>query len=141
MRKWLWALALLLLSALPCQAQTGPGVVLNYAGYQPSEQAPYKSVTASWIVTSISYFGSATEANNYQWIGVGGFLTTGLIQTGTDCEILATGGPTCRCWYEWSNIVITACTGGSYPVTPGDLINASMACTARAPSTLRRTGP
>jgi Peptidase A4 family len=137
--RWILALVLLLFSSSWCLAQNGPLQVPNYAGYQPSTNPPYTSVSGEWYVNTISYpsYGTTSVATSYQWISEG--ISTGFVQWGTQCQIASSGSPTCSCFYEYSGIVIQVCTtGGPFPTAGGDHIIASGHCTD-APCTAATT--
>lgn len=101
---------------------------LNWAGYAAaSGTTPSPTVTAvygSWIVQKVQ----ATLGSKYssQWIGIGGFFSgdKSLIQTGTESDS-GNGKTKYAVWWE---TLPKAETAISQPVSPGDVMSASIVC-------------
>ena len=71
---------------------------LNWAGYAVSESSPtVTSVLGSWIVQPAQPNVNATYSS--QWIGIGGFSDSSLIQTGTESDYY-NGSAHYDAWYE-----------------------------------------
>ncbi len=98
---------------------------LNWAGYvvASSFSTPQPTVTmvnGSWTVQAVQ--ASKKPVYSSQWVGIGGFFDSSLIQTGTESDS-ASGTTTYNAWYELLPAAETPLPSG-YPVSPGDKINA-----------------
>jgi hypothetical protein len=101
----------------------------------------YASASFSWIVQSATYvnYGSSNPYSfndSSQWVGIGGNVTSDLIQLGSDSYVDNTGTPTYTVWYEMlpaDSINLSGRTPAalsSCPVSAGDVMSASLKCTA-----------
>jgi hypothetical protein len=115
----------------------------NWSGYAigTGMTGNYASASFSWTVQSATYvnYGSSnpyTFNDSSQWVGIGGNVTSDLIQLGSDSYVDNTGTPVYTVWYEMlpaDSINLSGCTPSnlsSCPVGPGDAMSASLACTA-----------
>jgi hypothetical protein len=112
----------------------------NWSGYVvgTGTTGNYASASFSWIVQSAAYvnYGNANLEISAQWVGIGGFNTSDLIQLGSNSSVDNTGAATYNAWYEMlpaDEIPLSGCTPvalSSCPVSPGDIMSASLACTA-----------
>jgi peptidase A4-like protein len=117
-------------------------VSTNWSGYVVANYQTglkYTSTSMTWIVPTVSYGASTdtTSSAEYSanWVGIGGFCenrlcTRGdntLIQLGTEQDVSPSGT---RQYYAWYEILPQAETplGPSYPVSPGDIMTASLSC-------------
>ncbi len=114
-------------SSLPLIAPhvwAGRSSSLNWAGYAVTGSAGSVSdIRGSWIVPSIQ--GSCPSTNQYSsfWVGIDGFNSNTVEQTGTDSDCRS-GAPTYYAWYEFyphPSKVISRVT-----VHPGDVISAEV---------------
>jgi hypothetical protein len=107
----------------------------NWSGYlAPSQPAgqPYTSAAGRWIISSVSYItsrGSPADASSI-WVGIGRANDQTLIQVGTEQDASATGATTCYAWYETLPANLINLSPQQYPVRPGDVVGASLQCTA-----------
>lgn len=144
----LWACALILVSsvAVPLIAATAPAPAssaatqplsvlphleagsansLNWAGYAVvSSAGSVSDVRGSWTVPAIQ--GTCPSTNQYAsfWVGIDGFNSNTVEQTGTDSDCRS-GAPTYYAWYEFyphPSKVISRLT-----VHPGDVMSAEVA--------------
>ncbi len=140
----LWACALVLLSslAIPFFATSAPtsdggtsfsftvaphlragsSSSLNWAGYAVTGAAGSVSdVKGSWIVPAIQGACPATNQYSSFWVGIDGFNSNTVEQTGTDSDCRS-GTPTYYAWYEFyphpSKLI------SSIAVSAGDVISA-----------------
>ncbi len=97
---------------------------LNWAGYAvassfSSPQPTVTMVNGSWTVQTV--VRSRKPTYSAQWVGIGGYFDSSLIQTGTSSD--AAGGTTS--YYAWYELLPASETqlGSSYPVSAGDTIN------------------
>jgi hypothetical protein len=105
----------------------------NWSGYVATGTT-FTSVSGSWTVPSIVCTGDATNFSS-QWIGIDGYSDTddNVEQDGTEAECKA-GTPFYYAWYEMlgdsavdDGASVTLPTGtGQYPVSPGDVMTASV---------------
>jgi Peptidase A4 family len=100
----------------------------NWSGYAVTAGSPYATASATWQVPSVTHdalsVGSEYVSN---WVGIGGYVDDTLIQLGTLSIVATTGAVFYYAWYElYPNIAIDI----SLPVNPGDIITASLQCTA-----------
>jgi hypothetical protein len=117
----------------------------NWSGYVVSKYQTGQSYTAiqgSWTVpTPLSSTAANARSWEYSasWIGIGGSCEDAkcvnsdstLIQTGTEQDVYSTGSTQYYAWYELlpANSVTIP-----YAVNPGDVITASIVCTASCSS-------
>lgn len=144
----LWACALILASvAMPLLAATPPaassapdsGVAvaprvwagssnsLNWAGYAVTASAGSVSdVKGSWIVPAIQ--GTCPSTNQYSsfWVGIDGFNSNTVEQTGTDSDCRS-GAPAYYAWYEFYPHPSKLISG--LAVRAGDVMSAEVAYT------------
>src|SRR6266436_695759 len=99
-----------------------------WSGYAVTASAPYTSASATFQVPSVSYDGLA-NATEYvsQWVGVGGYGDATLIQLGAMEWVGPSGGASYVVWYE---LYPAGALEVSQTVKPGDIITASLQCTA-----------
>jgi hypothetical protein len=127
----------------PMHGRRNVSASTNWSGYAlgTGMTGNYASASFNWIVQSAIYvnYGSGnpfTFNDSSQWVGIGGNVTSDLIQLGSDSFVDNTGTPTYTVWYEMlpaDSINLSGCTPAplaSCPVGPGDVMSASLACTA-----------
>ena len=110
----------------PAASTSVPAVSGNWAGYvaAPSSGSGVTAVSGSWTVPPA---GTLPPGLSSDWVGIGGFNSTDLIQTGTQQtsppldQLL--GSPTYSAWYEL--LPGPQITFGG-PVGPGDHMTASI---------------
>jgi hypothetical protein len=102
----------------------------NWSGYAVTTGAPYSSASATWQVPNATYDGGQTPYGYeyvFNWVGIGGASDGTLIQLGTE-SIVSTSGATA--FYAWYELYPALDVGISLNVNPGDIITASLQCTA-----------
>ena len=102
----------------------------NWSGYAVTAGAPYSSASATWQVPSVTYDGGSTPYGYeyvFNWVGIGGASDGTLIQLGTESIVSASGVTVFETWYE---LYPALDVGISLAVNPGDIITASLQCTA-----------
>ncbi len=103
---------------------------LNWAGWVGSSTtAVASSVQGSWTVQAANPSSTATYSS--QWIGIGGFSDSTLVQTGTESDYY-NGAAHYTAWYELLPAAETPISG--FTVSPGDVISASVVA-GTAPNT------
>jgi Peptidase A4 family len=115
-------------------------IVTGYwSGYAVTASAPYSSASATWQVPSVVYDGALNppydEEAASNWVGIGGYGDATLIQLGTAGTVFTDGSTSYVAWYE---LYPAGAVGLSNPVRPGDIITASLQCTAAcSPSSIQ----
>jgi hypothetical protein len=104
-------------------------IITSYwSGYAVNASTPYTSASGTFQVPSVSYDGLANTTEYVsQWVGIGGYGDSTLIQLGAMEWIDPSGGGSYVVWYELypaQALVIPR------DVNPGDVITASLQCTA-----------
>lgn len=91
----------------------------NWAGYIATG-ASFTSVSGSWVVTQVSGNGTSSDAT---WVGIGGAISSDIIQTGTRAIVNSNGQVSYQAWYE-----VLPATSQNIPLTisPGDSMTASV---------------
>jgi hypothetical protein len=117
-------------------------VSTNWSGYVVANYqtgVKYTSANMTWVVPMVSYGASTdtTSSTEYSanWVGIGGFCdnrlcTRGdntLIQLGTEQDVSPSGTAQYYAWYEVLPQAETP-LGPSYPVSPNDVMTASLSC-------------
>jgi hypothetical protein len=112
------------------RGQRGQAVTTSWSGYAVTNGAPYTSASATWQVPNASYDGGSTP-NGYEyvfnWVGIGGYGDSTLIQLGTESVVSASGG---KFFYVWYELYPDVAKPISETVNPGDIVMASLQCTA-----------
>jgi hypothetical protein len=102
-----------------------------WSGYAVNGAPPYSSASATWQVPSVTYDGAPNPPYNEEaadnWVGIGGDGDSTLIQLGTSGTVFTNGATSYGAWYE---LYPAGAVGISNPVKPGDIITASLQCTA-----------
>jgi len=91
----------------------------NWSGY--ARTGHYTSVTAAWVVPSVTSSRKATYSS--QWVGIDGFNNGNLIQTGTEADFY-NGSAHYGAWWEILPAAETVIP--SITVHPGDQMTASI---------------
>jgi len=101
-----------------------------WSGYAVTA-GPYSSASGTWQVPSVSYDGAPNPPYNEEaadnWVGIGGDGDSTLIQLGTSGTVFTDGTTSYGAWYE---LYPAGGVGISNNVKPGDIITASLQCTA-----------
>jgi len=99
-----------------------------WSGYAVTASAPYTSASATFQVPSVTYDGLA-NATEYvsNWVGIGGYGDSTLIQLGAMEYVSASSAPSYVVWYE---LYPAGTVAIAHTVKPGDIITASLQCTA-----------
>ncbi|SRR5581483_5330642 len=93
----------------------------NWSGYAVTGGTnAFNSVSASWTEPSVSCSGRAFSSF---WVGLDGFNSQSVEQTGTDSDCGAFGGAK---YYGWYEMFPAAPVNFSNPVSPGDSMSASV---------------
>ena len=107
----------------------------NWGGYAATGSG-FTSVSASWTEASASC--NSTNDLYAPWVGIDGYGTSTVEQTGvqTDCS---SGSPQDQAWYEMYPANPVYLSLGSYPVSTGDAITASVTYAGSNKYTLKLT--
>jgi hypothetical protein len=104
-------------------------IVTGYwSGYAVNTSAPYSSASGTFQVPSVTYDGLANTTEYVsQWVGIGGYGDSTLIQLGAMEYVSTSNAPSYLVWYE---LYPADAVGVPHNVKPGDIITASLQCTA-----------
>jgi hypothetical protein len=106
-------------------------VTAYWSGYAVNASAPYTSASGTFQVPSVTYDGLANTIEYVsQWVGIGGYGDSTLIQLGAMEWIGPSGGASYVVWYE---LYPAGAVQVPRSVSPGDIITASLQCTAACP--------
>ncbi|MGH3471261.1 MAG: G1 family glutamic endopeptidase [Nocardioidaceae bacterium] len=105
----------------------------NWAGYAATGTT-FNSVSSSWTQPT----ATCTKTQTYSsfWVGLDGYSSNSVEQTGTDADCSATGVPSYYAWYEMYPKFPVNLSTSSYPVSPGDHLSASVVAAGRNSFTL-----
>ena len=95
----------------------------NWAGYA-AIGSTFTSVSSSWTQPKATCARSQTYSSF--WVGLDGYASNSVEQTGTDADCSASGTPTYYAWYEMYPKFPVNLSPATYPVAPGDTITASV---------------
>jgi hypothetical protein len=112
------------------RGQRGEVTTQNWSGYAATAGAPYTSASATWQVPDVSYDGGSAPygyEDVFNWVGIGGYGDSTLIQLGTESVVSTSGA---RSFYVWYELYPAATQPISQTVRPGDIVTASLGCTA-----------
>ncbi len=110
--------------AVLAHASSGSASSLNWAGYAVTAAAGSVSdVKGSWVVPAIQ--GTCPSTNQYSsfWVGIDGFNSNTVEQTGTDSDCRS-GAPAYYAWYEFYPHPSKVISG--LAVHPGDVMSAEV---------------
>jgi peptidase A4-like protein len=104
-------------------------IVTGYwSGYAVTASSPYSSASGTFQVPSVTYDGLANSTEYVsQWVGIGGYGDSTLIQLGAMEYVSTSNTPSYLVWYE---LYPAGAVGVPHNVKPGDIITASLQCTA-----------
>jgi hypothetical protein len=103
-------------------------VTAYWSGYAVTASAPYISASGTFQVPSVTYDGLASTTEYVsQWVGIGGYGDSTLIQLGS-MEYAATSNT--ASYLVWYELYPAGAVGVPHSVKPGDIITASLECTA-----------
>jgi Peptidase A4 family len=104
---------------------------LNWAGYAVGGET-VTSVTGSWVEPTAVCPGTKVEQSAF-WIGIDGYAPTDptVQQIGTDADCTkkvkkVPGGPSYYAWYQMFPQSLVVLPIATYPVSPGDVLSASV---------------
>ncbi len=124
------------LLSLPPHLSTNANQSNNWFGYSQGalEQGGklFHSITGDWTVPAATQHAAGQAEASSDWIGIGGgcvdagctVTDSTLIQTGTEQDVSATGGPSYSAWYEL--VPAPSLTISNMSVSPGDHMHASI---------------
>jgi hypothetical protein len=93
--------------------------------------APLSPVASVASIASNVAAGDRTDQLSSLWIGIGGsFGDPTLIQLGTEQDVSASGVTTYYAWYEMLPAFQIPLSLQQFPVSPGDVLSASLQCVA-----------
>jgi hypothetical protein len=121
------------------RGQRGTIITQSWAGYAVTAAAPYTSASATWQVPKAAYDGGSTPYGYeyvLNWAGVGGYGDATLIQLGTESVVSTSGATSYYAWYELYPAVSQLI---SKPVKAGDIVTATLQCTAACSPSLVQT--
>ena len=121
------------------RGQRGEVTTQNWSGYAVTANAPYTSASATWQVPNVSYDGGSTPygyEDVFNWVGIGGYGDSTLIQLGTESVVSTSGA---RSFYVWYELYPAPTQPISRSVKPGDIMTASLECTAACTPTSVQT--
>ena len=101
----------------------------TWSGYAVTAGAPYTSASATWQVPDVSYDGGNTPYGYeyvLNWVGIGGYADSTLIQLGTESAVSTSGDKSFYVWYELYPAVTQPI---SQTLNPGDVVTVSLECT------------
>jgi hypothetical protein len=108
----------------------------NWAGYAASGRT-FTSVSAAWTQPTATCTRKQTYASF--WVGLDGYTSSSVEQTGTDADCSASGVPSYYAWYEMYPKYPVNLSPAAYPVAPGDHLRASVTFAATNSFTLKIT--
>jgi Peptidase A4 family len=103
-------------------------VTAYWSGYAATASAPYSSASGTFQVPSVTVDGLANSTEYAsEWVGIGGYSDSTLIQLGS-YEAVSPSGATG--YYVWYELYPAPTHYIPHTVKPGDIITASLQCTA-----------
>jgi hypothetical protein len=103
---------------------------LNWAGFAAyGAPSPFTNVQGSWVQPSASCSKHSGSTYASFWVGLDGYNSSSVEQTGTDADC-GSGGASYYAWYEMYPAAPVSLSTTQYPVQPGDAISASVDSTS-----------
>jgi hypothetical protein len=111
----------------PARLLTGIGhattASTNWSGYATyGNGTSFTSVKARWVQPAVSCPTSRVQASSF-WVGLDGYTSNSVEQTGTDADCVGTNRPSYYAWYE---LYPAAPVNAALKISPGDTIAASV---------------
>ncbi|MGP0032765.1 MAG: G1 family glutamic endopeptidase [Acidimicrobiales bacterium] len=101
----------------------------NWSGYADISDT-YQSVSSSWVEPTVNCSsavrGGAKATYAAFWIGLDGYSSDSVEQTGTDSDCTAAGVPSYYGWYEMYPAGSVELSKSKYPVAPGNTLTSSV---------------
>jgi hypothetical protein len=112
----------------------------NWSGYADISDT-YQSVTGTWqeptatctnsgggggLLGDLLGDGGGSAAYASFWVGLDGYSSSSVEQTGTDADCTSSGQPSYYAWYEMFPAGSVDLSTSSYPVTPGDTMTGTV---------------
>jgi len=97
----------------------------NWSGYAATgANGAFSSVSASWTEPTATCSGNRKHTNQYSsfWVGLDGYSSSSVEQTGTDADCVGTSPS----YYGWYEMYPAFPVNFSNPVRPGDSMSASV---------------
>jgi hypothetical protein len=104
----------------------------NWAGYADINDT-YQTLSSSWVQPAVDcsktfggflgLFGSPTAYSSF-WVGLDGYNSSSVEQTGTDSDCLSNGTASYYAWYEMYPASSVQQSTAKYPVSPNDTMTA-----------------
>jgi hypothetical protein len=104
---------------------------LNWAGFAAyAAPSPFTTVAGSWKQPTASCSKHSGSTYAAFWVGLDGYNSTSVEQTGTDSDCTSGGAASYYAWYEMYPAAPVNLSTSQYPVQPGDAISASVNSTS-----------
>jgi peptidase A4-like protein len=100
----------------------------NWGGYVETANAPYSTIAASWIVPTMTG-NIPASANAGIWVGIDGWGSPTVEQTGVNCANPASGSNFYQVWTEYFPAYEEWWDTAVYPAAAGDHMSASVTYT------------
>lgn len=107
----------------------------NWSGYADINET-YQALSGSWVQPAVTCSGSSgllgllglgsRAAYSAFWVGLDGYNSSSVEQTGTDSDCTSSGMPSYYAWYEMYPAGSVQLPTTSYPVKPGDTLIGSV---------------
>ena len=95
----------------------------NWSGYATyGDGTSFTSVRGRWVQPAVSCPTSKVQASSF-WVGLDGYTSNSVEQTGTDADCVGTNRPSYYAWYE---LYPAAPVNAGLTISPGDTIAASV---------------
>jgi hypothetical protein len=107
----------------------------NWAGYADTSDT-YQAAYTSWVEPTVKctsgssggllggLLGGSSAAYSSFWVGLDGYTSTSVEQTGTDSDCTSSGTPSYYAWYEMYPAGSVDLSTTTYPEKPGDSMTA-----------------
>jgi limonene-1,2-epoxide hydrolase len=104
----------------------------NWAGYADINDT-FQTLSSSWVQPTANCapthggllgLGATHAAYSSFWVGLDGYTSSSVEQTGTDTDCGSNGAPIYYAWYEMYPASSVQLSSAQYPVSPGDTMTA-----------------
>jgi hypothetical protein len=102
----------------------------NWSGYADTSDT-YQTLSSSWVQPTATCTRTARKAQYAAfWVGLDGYSSDSVEQTGTDSDCTAAGQPNYYGWYEMYPAGSVDISTSKYPVKPGQTLTGSVTSNA-----------
>jgi hypothetical protein len=107
----------------------------NWSGYGVQSASQFTNAAGTWVQPTVTCPSSSAQYASF-WVGIDGYSSNSVEQLGTDSDCNGFNRPQYYAWYEMYPAYSVALSSTTYPVRPGDTLNATVSVSGATTFTL-----